>query len=241
MVHGLVKRIGGKYFNYKHFIDLFPDSLIYCELFVGGGSVFFNKKKKYQTNVINDNDERLIQTYRHVQEYGSSINVDGTYTLEQFKNFIDSTDPEDYIRQQRLSFRHPTMFNTTQSSIKNTNKHYTILQKQLEHVIIRNDDWHNILVEYDGEDTFFYLDPPYENSNRTVKRNSVGSTRLQTYTDIDLSSLINVLRTIKGKFLMTLNDSERIRELCRDFTILTYTARYARSNKTATELIIKNF
>lgn len=235
MVHGLVKRIGGKYFNYKHFIDLFPDSLIYCELFVGGGSVFFNKKKKYQTNVINDNDERLIQTYRHVQENGSSINLDGTYTHEQFKEIICSTHPEDYIRQHRLSYRHPTLFNITKNSIKNTNKHYMILQKQLEHVIIRNDDWHNILVEYDGEDTFFYLDPPYENSKKTVKRSSI------TYTDIDLSALINVLRSIKGKFLMTINDSERIRELCRDFTILTYTARYARTNKTVTELIIKNF
>ena len=116
-----------------------------------------------------------------------------------------------------------------------------MLQGLLEDVIIRNEDWYNILIEYDSENTFFYLDPPYENSNITVKRHTVGTGVLQTYTDIDLGALINVLRTIKGKFLMTLNDSERIRELCRDFTILTYTARYARSNKTATELIIKNF
>jgi DNA adenine methylase len=241
MVHGLVRRIGGKYFNYKHFIDLFPEARLYCELFVGGGSVVFNKNKVYDTVIINDIDTRLMNAYRHVQKYGSTMNLDGTYTLEQFLPMITSDNPEDFIKQQKLSFKNPVMFNTTIPFIKNSTKHYTTIQKKLDNVIIRNNDWYDILTEYDSEDAFFYLDPPYENSNKTVKRHPVGTHILQTYSDIDLPKLIQVLHTIKGKFLMTMNDSERIRELCHDFTILTYTARYARSNKNVTELIIKNF
>jgi DNA adenine methylase len=242
MVYGLVKRVGGKFFNYKHFVNLFPDARIYCELFVGGGSVCFNKKKVYDTVIINDIDARLMNAYRHVQQCGSTIDIDGIYTKEQFIPMITSDNPEDFIKQQKLSFQQPTMFDTTNKGIKNSTKHYTMLQKMLHNVTICNDDWCAVVDEYDSEDVFFYLDPPYENSNKTVKRTVVNNPNLiQTYGDIDLKKLIQKLHTIKGKFLMTLNDSENTRELCKDFSISTYTADYARSGKKQTELIIKNY
>ena len=109
MVHGLVRRIGGKYFNHKHFVNLFPDVRTYCELFVGGGSVLFNKKKVYDTVIINDIDTRLMNAYRHVQQCGSTIDIDGIYTKEQFIPMITSDNPEDFIRQQRLHFKNQSV------------------------------------------------------------------------------------------------------------------------------------
>lgn len=240
MTRGLVKRIGGKHYNHKYFTHLFPDANVYCELFVGGGSVVFNKKKNYDTVVINDLDTRLIEAYRYIQKNGSSASIDGTYTAEQFKEFVSSSDPLDFIRQQRLSWpTNSVIFDTTAKAVKesrhilkNTLKHFTVLQEKLENVIIHNNDWYDILVRYDSPDTFFYLDPPYENSKKTADK---------CYTDINLQHLFEALRVIKGKFLMTLNNSERTRELSQGFTTSTYTAYYARTNKEHTELIIQNF
>lgn len=229
----IINRLGGKYFNHKYFTHLFPDAKIYVEPFIGGGSVFVNKKKKYEIEVINDLDGRLINFYKYMKDTPDAESVDGNYTKEQFLN-LNLDDPIDYFKRMRLSFRTPKMFNTLRTYINHSKKHFKYIHENLKDVEIYNLDYLDIIDKFDSVDTFFYLDPPYENSVKTIK------TKDLTYTDIDLSILANKLKTIQGKFLITLNDSDVTRDLFKDFNITTYTAYYARTKKYYTELIIQN-
>ena len=91
------------------------------------------------------------------------------------------------------------------------------------------------------DDAFFYLDPPY-----------VGTENY--YKDIDgfgireHEELARMLKSIKGKFLLSYNDSPIVRELYKDFTIveslpLNYTlgCNVHKRKKVVSELFIMNY
>ena len=65
------------------------------------------------------------------------------------------------------------------------------------------------MLKYDSPDTFFFIDPPYENTNKSF------------YKDIDMNydELSFILQNLKGKFLLTINDSPNIRKIFRQFKI----------------------
>ena len=91
---------------------------------------------------------------------------------------------------------------------------------------------------YDSPDTFFFFDPPYERT-RTIYGYS-------EHKDFDYSRLLEVLRNIRGKFLMTINDSPLLREIFKEFQIkpTKVYARWSRKTKRAqdrNELLIMNY
>jgi DNA adenine methylase len=84
-------------------------------------------------------------------------------------------------------------------------------KEQLKGAIITNQDYENIVKKYDGTHTFFFIDPPYENTDRHFG--------YAQSTDFDFDRLVDVLKGIKGNFLLTINDSPHTRQLFKDFTI----------------------
>jgi DNA adenine methylase len=245
MVNPIVSRVGGKYYSYKKIIPHFPnDYKVYVEPFVGGGSIYFNTKP-CETEVINDLDPQLTFIYRVNQDHIISFPV-GHVSEEKFNEIVESNPIDSlgiitkYLLEKRLRLfgRGRYGLRTSISKAKNTN--FNKIHTRLQNTIIKNIDYIDIINEYDSVDTFFYLDPPYENSAYTTggkKKSGLG------YDDIDLSKLAERLATLKGRFVMSLNDSDRTRELFKSFTIDTYTTIYhgTINKKTVTELLIKNF
>jgi len=95
----------------------------------------------------------------------------------------------------------------------------------------------NIIKKYDSPDTLFYLDPPYSKSETDY---AVGGVNPQ--------DVYNSLQNIKGKFILTINDSNEIIDLFKDFNIRRITVKGGSENKTSDigdnvrkELIIKNY
>jgi len=80
---------------------------------------------------------------------------------------------------------------------------------KMKGVKILSQDYMKVIRNHDGPSSFIFLDPPYEKSDK----------RLGYAEDMgfDFERLAAVLKGIKGKFLMTINDSPRIRELFKDF------------------------
>ena len=76
------------------------------------------------------------------------------------------------------------------------------LKKRLEDVQISCRDALNVISERDSEKTFFYLDPPYPGC---VQQHYSG------YTHKDLYSLLQLLSTIKGKFIFSNYWSQTLR------------------------------
>lgn len=108
---------------------------------------------------------------------------------------------------------------------------------RLANTVIENKDFEALINQYDRDDAFFYLDPPYYTTEGMYE---------VVFTKEDHVRLRDTLKNIKGKFLLSYNDCEYIRELYKDFYIESTTRinnlaiRYDNSSEFA-ELIISNY
>ena len=113
------------------------------------------------------------------------------------------------------------------------------VNERLSKVVIENLDFERCIKRYDKEETLFYLDPPYFNTEAYYENVEFGTE--------DHKRLRDVLNNIKGKFLLSYNDCEEIREFYKDFSIEeierhnSLIGKYKGKDKNYKELIIKNY
>jgi DNA adenine methylase len=97
-------------------------------------------------------------------------------------------------------------------------------------------DFRELIPRYDRPHTVFFLDPPYwciPGYKHDFERQ-------------DFIDLAGVLKDVKGRFLMTLNDTKEVRELFSQYNIDEVPLTYSMSLKpgsrkqTRTELLISN-
>ena len=84
--------------------------------------------------------------------------------------------------------------------------------QRLKRVVIENKDFEDLIKQYDAEDSFFYCDPPYFGTEQTYDA---------PFYSNDHERLYHVLSNIKGKFLLSYDDSHYIRNLYKDFYIIS--------------------
>lgn len=84
------------------------------------------------------------------------------------------------------------------------------ISDRLCNTIIENKDFEALILQYDRPDAFFYCDPPYFETEEHYE---------VLFTKEDHIRLRNTLSHIQGKFLLSYNDCEFIRELYKDFYI----------------------
>ncbi len=82
--------------------------------------------------------------------------------------------------------------------------------ERLKNAIIENKDFQELIRQYDRIDSFFYCDPPYFETESYYEA---------LFSKEDHKRLNNVLSQIQGKFLLSYNDCEFIRELYKQFYI----------------------
>ena len=111
---------------------------------------------------------------------------------------------------------------------------------RLQKVIIENKDFEKLIKQYDRLGTFFYCDPPYYETENYYE--DVGFTRN------DHERLANALCNIQGKFLLSYNDCQEIRDIysrrgisIEETTRLSNIAQRYESGKQYAELIISNY
>lgn len=111
---------------------------------------------------------------------------------------------------------------------------------RLANTVIENKDFEALICHYDRDNAFFYVDPPYFQTEGYYE---------VVFNKEDHLRLRNTLKDIKGKFLLSYNDCEYIRELYKDFHIESVTRvnnlgmRYAneKNNAEYAELLISNY
>ena len=101
-------------------------------------------------------------------------------------------------------------------------------------MVVENKDFGNLIDVYDREKALFFLDPPYY--------------KMEKYYDIlflqeDHLRLCSKIRDIKGKFILSYNDCEFVRELYKDFNIHEVSRNHSLSSKQNDyrELLITNY
>ncbi|MBV7273102.1 DNA adenine methylase [Clostridiaceae bacterium UIB06] len=110
------------------------------------------------------------------------------------------------------------------------------LKERLRNTYIENLSFEEIIRRYDREYTFFFCDLPYfETAGYKNKFNEEEHVKLK-----------NLLQCIKGKFLLTINDHEKVREWYKDFNIVENEVGYSvckeeKGRRRFKELIITNY
>jgi DNA adenine methylase len=215
-------RVGNKTTLIDDILKVIPQHTTYVEPFVGGASIFWNKSKAKQ-NVLNDLDSELINGYKALKK--ASINPkdypviddkDVNVRLKKLNEFVNKnhTNPNSIVLS--LMYNSCNTFSSKgigkiykgrslQSKVNNIE---FFVKKLKQNVILTNQDYKSILKKYDKPSTFFFLDPPYEKSKGLYKKSY-----------IDYVEMESILKKLKGKFLLTINDSPEIRKIFSGFNI----------------------
>jgi len=130
--------------------------------------------------------------------------------------------------------------NTTRRPIFNllrAEEELSMAHLRLSRVYIENMHFEKLIERFDRPRTFFYLDPPY------YKRE--GYYGKDIFYREDFAKLRDILSSIAGKFIMSINDTQETRKIYKDFNIeevsTTYNFSKASQKVRATELLIINF
>ena len=225
----LINWVGGKRLLRKTIAPLIPkDIKSYIEPFGGGGWVLFYKDRWADLEIYNDLDGRLVNLFRIVKYHPNALKEELKYLLgsrEMFFQFLNGTFITDIQKAAQFLFlitrsfggRGDT-FGTVKKSCGGASKSQrNILTKidaiheRLDKVMIENRDFEKLIKQYDFEDAFFYCDPPYT---------SGCGYEVTSTTDFDHERLRDVLKDIKGRFLLSYDDSPKVRELYKGYEMI---------------------
>lgn len=253
-VNYLINWIGGKRLLRARISELIPkDIASYIEPFGGGGWVLFYKENWAGLEVYNDLDERLVNLFRIVKHHPDELIKEFKWMLGSrkiFKETLESTPQTDIQKACRFMYlltrsfggaaRH---FGTGKRAGGAIKSHHNILARieaislRLDKVIIENLDFERLLERYDYKDAFFYCDPPYTSG--------VGYETTST-ADFEHERLKDLLKKISGRFLLSYDDSEKVRKLYKGFPMLEVERQKGINNKNPNgniykELLIANY
>jgi len=225
----------------------------YAEPFVGMGGVFFRRRTAPKSEAINDADRDVVNFFRilqrHYQQFMDTLKWQVASRAE-FERLAAQppdllTDLERaarFLYLQKLSFggkvRGQTFgIDTCGPSRFDMTRLATVLEsvhERLGGVTIDRLDWREFITRWDRPETLFYVDPPYygtENYYRAV------------FPRGDHEALAGLLTGIKGRFILTMNDSPATRKIYGgigkvETAALTYTAGGGEKARAAREMIV---
>ena len=229
---------GGKSRLLDSILPLIPKHTCYCEPFAGGLAVLLAKPRS-QLEVINDIDGALVTFYRCVRFHPDVLLTELEFVLNSREEFFDfRTQPglTDIQRAARWFFRNKVGFagsidsfgvgalggGASHGSRSNRMEAIRALSLRLDRTCIEHVSWEKCLTLYDRPSTFFFLDPPYTECGRTA---------YDGWTNTDVQALRDRLDQLRGKWLLTLNDSAAIRTIFSDCKIRAVTRARGINNK----------
>lgn len=236
----LFPRAGGKRYIAKRLIELFPSNyteLTYVEPFVGGGGMFFRKQKSTQ-EIINDLDTSVYAVFNEVKNrnINDEVNRQSISKEHFYEVLIDNPNPVRIVERLKVSFlANGTSYDRTKA-VRGIKTDFSIFHRRLNNVTILNEDFKTVIAQFDSPDTFFYLDPPY---NQPTKNKRL----YDNY--VEPNELLDTIRQIKGMFMLSYNDTAENRELFKEFNIQLINTLYSQTantpNRNVTELVITNY
>lgn len=182
---------GGKHYLAKRIIALMPEHVHYVEPFFGGGSVLLEKSPEGVSEVINDIHQSLTNFWRVLQdeeqfakftrivqaipfsqvEWSEAAEAGGSKVDEAVRFFVR-------CRQSRAgkfdSFatlsrnRTRRQMNEQASSWMTAVEALPAVANRLKRVVVLCDEATKVIRSQDGENTLFYLDPPYLHETRVT-------------------------------------------------------------------------
>ena len=214
---------GGKSRMLKRLLPLVPPHTCYVEPFAGGLALLLAKERS-PVEVINDLNGDLIALYRCIQYHLPELLRELDHLVasrESLKDFRTQPGITDIQRGARFYFRNRISFAGSGASLGVartkgggvgffSSRNEDLLgaaRPRLSGVVVENLPYERCLDLYDGPETFFFLDPPYLGAEPKIYRG---------WTESEMKAFRARLRTLKGTWLVTVDDSPLNRELWSD-------------------------
>jgi DNA adenine methylase len=235
-------------------IDRLPHKL-YVEPFVGMGGIFLRRSARPKAEVINDVSGDVANFFRILQEHYPYFldmlrwRVSSRAEFERLQalpadRLTDLQRAARFLYLQRLAFGGKVSgrnFGVDRSSSGrfNVTKLEPVLAEihdRLAGVVIEQLGYGELIRRYDGEGTLFYLDPPYWGCEDDYGQDVFGRG--------DFERLASQLQGIKGRFLLSINDTPGVRQVFSGFQMAEVETTYsigAGNAQKAGELVISNF
>ncbi len=242
--------VGGKKQLRKEIVKRFPQNIDrYVEVFGGAAWVLFYAEKHANEEIYNDINGELVNLFRMVKYHPNAVAEELKFTLnarETFEQYKINKGMTEIQRAAMFYYLIRTSYGAnTQQYGKSSRNAYSFIndiegiQKRLLKVIIENKNFSELIEQYDKETTLFYCDPPYYKSEKRYIKDIVFGKQEHIL-------LYETLCNIKGKFVLSYNDDDFIKELYKEFDIQEVERKSNLSNcngKTQVykELIITNF
>lgn len=248
----LINWIGGKRLLRKTIAELIPcDIKSYIEVFGGGAWVLFFKEKWANLEVYNDLDNNLYNLFTIVKYHAEAFEKEYQFMINSHKGFQDMLEFKpltDIQRAAKFFFLLQRSYGAKMAqfaygrngnsgcakSQNNIIERIRVISSRLDKVYIENLDFENLIKRYDHKDALFYLDPPYTKGE---------GYKIVRTKDFEHERLFNCIKNIKGRWLLSYNDNEYIRNLYKDYNIIEI-SRLNTLNKyrtTYNEILIKNY
>jgi DNA adenine methylase len=209
----------------KHILKLMPKHRVYVEVFGGSGKVLLNKPRS-EVEVWNDYDRRLANLFHVVvfnfEEFYEKVSG-LVYSRELYRRYlrelreVGRVEIGDVDMAVKAYYVMCCMFSGGSSGLgsfgfsfsKKCNialKYWRRLRElervreRLSGVVVECDDFERVIRRWDGEDVWFYCDPPY-----LVER---AGEYYSGFSVKDHERLLRVLKEVKGKWLLSGYENE---------------------------------
>lgn len=219
MANPIIPWLGGKRRLADHLIPRFPAHKCYVEVFAGGAALYFLRPPA-EVEVINDINGELVNLYRVVQRHLEEFVRQFKWALtsrQVFKWLQDTptaplTDIERaarffYLQQHAFGGKvQGQTFGTATTAppvnLLRIEEQLSAAHVRLASTTIEHLHWRDCMQRYDRPHSFFYLDPPYwETEGYGVD-----------FPFSEYEAMAEVMRGLQGKAMISLNDHPAIRE-----------------------------
>jgi DNA adenine methylase len=250
----VVPWIGGKRRLADKLLPLFPAHECYVEVFCGGAALYFLRQVPAPVEVLNDINGDLVNLYRVVQHHLEEFVRQFKWALSsrQVFKWLQMTNPEtltDIQRAARFFYlqhhafggkvdgqSYGTATTAPMVNLLRIEENLSAAHLRLAATNIENLSWNECVRRYDRPHTFFYMDPPYwQTEGYGVPFG------FENYEE-----MAELMRTCKGRVMVSINDHPDIRRVFDGHHIAELDIKYSLGQahgkpQTSGELVITNW
>lgn len=219
---------GGKQTMIQYILPLIPQHKLYTEAFCGGAAVLF-AKNPVDAEIINDLNMDLTTFYWMAKVNYQELKIEIDKTLHSRDMHVHAAHILNYpsfFSQAQRAWAVWMLSKTSFASkldgsfgydfsggmpkrVSNAKDDFTeLLCRRLDNVTIENRDAIEVISCYDNKDAFHFVDPPYVNSDCGHYEGS--------FNEQNLVNLLDLLKTIQGKFMLTMFPLDLIERYAND-------------------------
>ena len=237
----------------KKIINIFPKHKLYCEVFGGAGHILFRKTPSL-IEVYNDIHSGLYLFFKYLRNEETRekliTQIQLTpYSREEFnssKNWMYEKNELEKVRKFYVRTMQAVGCNggwcyTKSSSrrgmsqavsrwLRNVDENMPDVVERLREIQIEHLDFRKCIKKYDKKDTLFYLDPPYVQGTRGLKKGYDNE-----MSEKDHKDLVDILINIEGKAILSGYDNNIYKRLEENGWKKLFLGNYAKSSMCTNE------